>query len=107
MPLVFQERTDGYRVVRIDGGGEQMLASMQTKQIRHNPPANMSEEAFTQLAADVGMTKALEARDQYAKDRAGGAKLYEPMPRSECTIHSSGGPLTVADIEEMLAHLPE
>lgn len=76
--LKFEERSDGYRVT----DGDTMVASMETKRIDTvksaiNPTTNPN-----------------------------GGTFYEDLPRAECTIHSAGGALSVAYIEEMLAKLP-
>ena len=82
MSLIFQPRTDGFRVVRDVDGAEQMIASVCTKGI------------------DADASKA------HKDDNPHGATKYVNLLREECTIHSTGGALTVADIEEILANLP-
>lgn len=89
--LILQERTDGYRVVRADNENE-MIASVQTKRTISNPPGTkLNDRGERVLVAD----------NPY------GANSFVLMPREEWTIHSSGGPLTVGDIEEILANLTE
>lgn len=78
MTLTFEERTDGFRVL----DGDRMIASMETKRIN-----------------------AEKSKTHPEKNPFGGA-VYEDIPRAECRIHSTGGALSVAYIEEMLAKLP-
>src|SRR4030095_5829282 len=106
MSLVFQERTDGYRVVRMQGDIEQMLASIQTKiAVPSSAIVPMSNEVFEQRMTAVGMEAALAERDALAKAKSSGITVYEPMPIADCSIHSAVGPLSVADLEEMLLYL--
>lgn len=71
MALEFQERTDGYRVLRANGA---MIANVTTK-------------------AHTGY------------DLQGNA-AYTPLPKVECSVHSAIGPLTVAELQEILAGIP-
>jgi hypothetical protein len=81
MPLIFQERAGSLRVVRMVGDIETMIASV--------------EHAF--IDADASKVSASNPQ---------GTTVWKPLPRAECKIHSAVGPLAVADIEEILAHLP-
>src|SRR5262249_49028097 len=87
MPLQFQERNDGYRVTRADGT---MVASLETRTIIYNAPGTRQNDRGEQVLVP---------------DNPNGATTTQPKPYAECTIHSAGGALSVADIEEMLAHL--
>lgn len=78
MPLTFEERSDGFRVL----DGERMIASMETKRI------------------DPKKSKVNPETNPF------GGTVYEEMPRAECYIHSAGGKLSVVHLEEMLAKLP-
>lgn len=76
--LEFQERADGYRVCEIMANGiERMIASLQTRRGLDHPPSQQDPN---------------------------GHVTYEPLPRAECTVHSASGPLTVAHLDEILAH---
>ena len=81
MALVFQERADGYRVVRVSGASERMVANVCSKR------------------ADEKLSKVSDGNPH-------GAVVYVPMPLAECTIHSAVGPMTVADLQEIIAGIP-
>lgn len=105
MALDFQPRTDGYRVVELDGNGKElrMVAAVQTRQVMQSPPETMPDELYAKVKAASGETEALKARDQWAKDRKDGVTIYEDLPRAQCSVHGSSGPLGVADLDEILA----
>ena len=101
MSLVFVPTCDGFRVEK----NGLPLAALKTKDIDHSPSEVMPSEAFNKLQAEVGVDKALEARDQWTKDRVGKVTCYVNMPVADCTVHGCGGPLSVADLHEMLAYI--
>ncbi len=104
MALIFQERTNGYRVVRMSGEVEIMVASINTKNQGFTNSKPMTTEEFTQRVAEVGVEKALAERDS-ASNAPGPVTYWAPLLLSECSIHSAGGPLSVGELEEMINFL--
>jgi hypothetical protein len=100
MPLVWQERADGFRVVRMIGDTEQMLANVETRLA-----VSIGTNEFRELLVERVRSEGLSS-EQARQLEVNGVTLYKPLPRGECTIHSAIGPLTVADIEEILIGLP-
>jgi hypothetical protein len=102
MALEFQERADGFRVVR-DGGGDHMIASVRTKRML---PAGNKE---WREALEAHVTKMKLPPDEHERKHAemtnNGATLYVPLPRGQYTIHGPGGPMLLTDLEEILARL--
>ncbi len=96
MALEFQPRADGFRVVRQEPGGvELMIASIcNTRPLTFSGNKEEWEEALKDVAPEL--------HDLYRKN---GVVIRVPCPCDECTIHTAGGPMTVADIKEMLAKL--
>jgi hypothetical protein len=99
--LSFQERADGYRVVRKTGEVETMVASVQTK-LGVNPGSNEYRELLVAKVRADGLSS-----EQARQLELNGVVLYAPLPRSDWTIHSAIGPLPVSLIEEILGGLTE
>lgn len=104
MALIFQERTDGYRVVKMSGDLEMMVASVRTKNQGFANSKPMTTEEFTKRVAEVGVEVALAERDGAGKTSSP-MVIWEKLPLGECSIHSAGGPLSVGELEEMIDFL--
>ena len=102
MSLVMQECPDGYRVVRDSGGHEQMVARVKSnREVSSGSPeyaAKLDEHIAREMLA--GATP-----QQVAEIRSAMPVFYVPLPSDECTVHSAIGPLSVADLKEILSHL--
>jgi hypothetical protein len=106
MSLFFQEQADGYRVVRLVNGREQMLARVFTRRAVFAGNYEHAELLKAHLE-DIGVRQGVAAATEAALNAIKYAPtLYAPLPRAECQIHSAVGALTVADLEEILAQLP-
>jgi hypothetical protein len=99
--LTFLPTSDGFRVER----NGLAVAALRTKDVDNDPPPVMPTAMYLQLQTDLGADAALKARDEWAEHRSRKVTCYKDLPRDQCTIHGCGGPLSVSDIDEMLAHL--
>lgn len=103
MPLVFQGRADGYRVVRPQGSGEVMVAHVQTRR-----PVYSGDPGY-QVLLDAHLDEVRQARGTQAMLAAAKSAdnarptLYAPLPPGEWTVHSAGPPIAVAELEEIIA----
>lgn len=78
--LKFEARVDGLRVLRSAGEMDVMIASVTTQCVDADASKVCEENKF-------------------------GATTYSPLPIDECSVHASAGPLTVAELEEIIAYL--
>lgn len=104
MALILQPRADGYRVVRM-GEIEQMVASVRTKAaIMSGDPRypDLLEAEKQRLMAEGNPIGSSAIKDLLNAMPT----FYTALPRGECTIRDAGGSLTVADVEEILAGIP-
>lgn len=105
MQLVFQERCDGYRVVKVGPHGEEleMIAAVHTKRAVYlGDPLHKTlwTKWMEEKVKQDGMPTAEELKGLE------GATMYHQLPRAECSVHSAKGALTVEELDGILAKLP-
>jgi hypothetical protein len=103
MSLVFQERADGYRVVRPQGGTEVMVAGVQTRQPVYSgdPGYQVLLDAYLDEVRQKSGTQAMLAAAKSAENAR--PTLYVLLPPREWTVHGAGPPIPVAELEEIIA----
>src|SRR5262245_41296092 len=103
--ITYQERGDGYRVVRVVNGVEQMLANLITRAFVSGP-VPMPTAEFEKGVSESGMEAAMAKLAEHMRENSNRSGYWKPLPREECAVHSAIGPITVADLEAIIAGMP-